>query len=553
MSFFNVRSRTLHRWDWDAIYEDLDGSLTGTPGAVVVSKNNITSNDPSCMDTGQFKNGIKCVNTKTSIRFSFNNYEPHSAMQLNIYDSNNNCAFSPMQVPRLTHKGGFAMALEANQTYRLEFVDLDRPTNVSLNGTFFGLLPNDFLIIKFRLAQKPDKVQFIPGFDLTQSLNPLTSSSNNGDWYWDESLFELSFIVTNQQNILPFFDYSILLNIIKCRHLCTQTINQTATNLQITSRPKNSAYWSNFTTWNFLNMTFPKENDSVIIPQEKYVVVDCKLPRFRILQIEGTLEFDNSLDHKLELDILFIKGGQLIIGWEQNPILKQVDVIVHGSKQDFDLPSGLSNIGSKGIGVYGGLDLHGKPQNLSWTRLNQTSRAGSNQISLIQPVDWQVNDKIIITTTSFTGNHSDEAFISNISSDFKTITLNSSLKYDHLGYFEKLPTGTQYEIRAGVGLLSRNIRIISGDDVESDLFGFRILVSDFSIPVNGTFRFYKGYARISNVEFIHPGQFGLDNGDDSKYGILFSNIGNNNNSISSYVQSCSFYDGYSSAIGKKIA
>jgi hypothetical protein len=52
------------------VYQDLDGSLTGgTAGDVVISKENITLFNPSCRDTGQFKNGLVCSNTKTWIRF----------------------------------------------------------------------------------------------------------------------------------------------------------------------------------------------------------------------------------------------------------------------------------------------------------------------------------------------------------------------------------------------------------------------------------------------------------------------------------------------------
>lgn len=97
---------TIIRWDWDAIFEDLDGSLTGNPGDVVVSLNNITVNRPLCRDTGQYKNGIVCSQTKTWIRFAYKDFEPNSAMLLYIIDSRNRVASSPMIVTRLTHCGG---------------------------------------------------------------------------------------------------------------------------------------------------------------------------------------------------------------------------------------------------------------------------------------------------------------------------------------------------------------------------------------------------------------------------------------------------------------
>lgn len=128
------------------------------------------------------------------------------------------------------------------------------------------------------------------------------------------------------------------------------------------------------------------------IPKGLYVVVDCPLPRLKLLQIEGVLEFDNDRDHRLVTDMLFINGGQLIVGWENNPILRNVEIVLMGEKNDlnFTLPDDVSMVGGKAIGVYGGLDLHGQPRRPAWTQLDSTARAGTNIITLTQPVDWKI-------------------------------------------------------------------------------------------------------------------------------------------------------------------
>jgi hypothetical protein len=71
LTFNNVNKRTLHRWNWDLIYHDLDGSLSssGLPGDVIVSKDNLTLNNPNCKESSFFNNGLVCSNTKTWIRF----------------------------------------------------------------------------------------------------------------------------------------------------------------------------------------------------------------------------------------------------------------------------------------------------------------------------------------------------------------------------------------------------------------------------------------------------------------------------------------------------
>jgi hypothetical protein len=170
-------------------------------------------------------------------------------------------------------------------------------------------------------------------------------------------------------------------------------------------------------------------------------------------------------------------------------------------------------IGGKGIGVYGGFDMHGKPRNVSWTKLANSAFRGSNTITLEKSVDWEANEEIVITTTSYRPTQTETFKISSVSLDRRTLTLNSSLKFDHLVVSEDFTTGASYKIAAAVGLLSRNIKVIGSeyDQQYSDLYGFRILVSDYSNSIleNGVNvpKYYKGYVKFSNVEFVHPGQF----------------------------------------------
>jgi hypothetical protein len=216
LSFSNVRYKHTLRWNWDNIMVDLDGTLTGTQGArtslassagnVVVFKDNITSTRPNCVDTNEFLNGIVCSNTNNWIRFAFNNFQPSFSLLLNITNKNNQMASSPKLAKRLTHPNGFMMSLEAKQEYLLQFDQAERPTNMSYSGTFYSLYPEDFLIIKHTLSKKPDRVFVLDSNQLsTENLSPLTSANNNGDWYWDNSTFTMSYIIINK-NTSPQLD-----------------------------------------------------------------------------------------------------------------------------------------------------------------------------------------------------------------------------------------------------------------------------------------------------------------------------------------------------------
>jgi hypothetical protein len=114
------------------------------------------------------------------------------------------------------------------------------------------------------------------------------------------------------------------------------------------------------------------------------------------------------------------------------------------------------------------------------------------------------------------------------------------------------PNGQVVQIAGAVGLLTRNVRSINQSPA-SDLFGFRILVTDYVTNVwypvvnQSINTYYKGYARISNTHFIGYGQFVDAPDSDLREGIHLYNLGNYNASRPSYVDSCSFDGGYFSA------
>ncbi|CAF0814130.1 unnamed protein product, partial [Brachionus calyciflorus] len=567
LKFINVQTRTLHRWDWDLVYDDLDGSLTGSTNNVVVYNNNFTANNPNCTTDSRFINGTICKNTKGWIRFAYNNLDPSNVARTNVTNYAGQMATTPKLLKRLTHKLGFMTVLEANQEYLFEFDDALYPTNVSYSSGFYNVEVGKWIIIKHRLWKKPDRVYFGSALQL-ESFIPLTNSMQTGSWHWDNTTQFLSYIINNK-NIAPFADYDVQFNAYVCRYVGCEPPIPPGFKLPVTERPANALFWSNIATWSFAepgwggyvgtkaagaSYELPRDGQSVKIPDGKYVVVDTKLPILKYLQIEGVLEFDNGLNHTLNAEMIFINGGQLIIGWEKDPILNNVEIILRGRKDslNFQLPDGMSKIGGKGIGVYGGLDLHGKPRIPAWTTLANTTNIGSNKLVLSEPVDWEKDELISIGSTSYHPNQTEVFRIVAKSSDNKTLTLNSTVKYDHLAYEESYPNGQFYRIAAPVGLLTRNIKIIGEayDTQYADLYGTRTIVSDYStVNSDGLPTLYKGYARLSDVEFDGSGQYSRNDGDDYKYGILFSNLGQYNYSRPSYVRNCAFHHGYATAIG----
>jgi hypothetical protein len=331
------------------------------------------------------------LNSTSWIRFAFNNLKPDLVNQVNITDFRNKTASTEKRAKRLTHKNGFMSALPANAQYYVEFEDALYPTNVSYDAGVYNVELNKYIIIEHKLFKKPDRV-YIGNNLLNEKLLPLNASSSTGDWYWDNSTQGFTFILSNNQTA-PFVDYDLTgFQVYSCRYVGCVPPTQPSDRLPVTSRPPSALFWSHVDTWSFLPVAaLPQDGDSVLIPDGKYVVVDCALPKLKTLQIDGILEFDNGLNHTLQVDMIFINGGQLIIGWEKNPMLNNVEISLTGQKDslDFTLPDGFSSVGGKGIGVFGGLDLHGRPRYPPWTQLAANSMAGSTTITLKQPVDWE--------------------------------------------------------------------------------------------------------------------------------------------------------------------
>ncbi|CAF4204331.1 unnamed protein product, partial [Rotaria magnacalcarata] len=114
------------------------------------------------------------------------------------------------------------------------------------------------------------------------------------------------------------------------------------------------------------------------------------------------------------------------------------------------LPNNAGSIGPRVIGVLGGLDLHGIPHNVSWTRLASTASAGQTSITLSEPVDWAIGNEIILTTTDTRIEHSERRPIDAINGPGTVITLNSALTYTHIVINNVFPNGEVYQVAGAV-------------------------------------------------------------------------------------------------------
>ena len=90
------------------------------------------------------------------------------------------------------------------------------------------------------------------------------------------------------------------------------------------------------------------------------------------------------------------------------------------------------------LGVFGGLEVHGKETVLSWTKLSTNALAGLREIRLDRSVSvadsgWQVGDDIVIAGTGSAPGETEVHRIKSFNTRSNAIILEDALKYNHQG------------------------------------------------------------------------------------------------------------------------
>ncbi|MGA7870295.1 MAG: G8 domain-containing protein [Candidatus Binatus sp.] len=227
----------------------------------------------------------------------------------------------------------------------------------------------------------------------------------------------------------------------------------------------------------------------------------------------------------------------------------------NGKPTDSSFNQAVGYYGYKVLAVgYGGtLQLYGKkgatydtkvdPANTgtSWARLNNCNpnvddttkqckmgvlQPGANTLILSKPVDWQVNDNIVIASTDYLPGHAEQVQITCVNDSMLcpgTMKFTPALKFPHNASVYSLskitggqiPTGwTSVDTRAAVALLTRSIRIDSYGDTVTTPFPAApmppITPATQGYYFGGHMVIRQGFEKvqIQGVEFYQMGQGG---------------------------------------------
>lgn len=265
------------------------------------------------------------------------------------------------------------------------------------------------------------------------------------------------------------FDQNIIaLTGVRCIYNCNEAVEFIEDVVRVTY------YWSDDATWEG-DTAYPTTGNDFVVPQDWDLIIDiAETPRMRHLQILGGLYFSNTMDIHLRAETIFNRGGDFVVGTEEEPYEYTGLITLFGSR-NADPIAFDSNIeaGNKVIANVGYMEIVGIERTMTMTRLVESATNGDSTIYLETGLDWVAGDEIGLAPTSYTPEAYDSAFIESYDSDTGECVLDSTLNFYHYGAADAGETGI--DMRCEVLLFTRNIKI-EGEDVDN--WGCAIITSD---------------------------------------------------------------------------
>ena len=258
--------------------------------------------------------------------------------------------------------------------------------------------------------------------------------------------------------------------------------------------------WSDPTTWD--SGSIPGDGDSLLITKGILLNVDTPALRDIILVDGGKIVFTPYKESRLSADNIKIKqNGSLLIGNADCRFNGRAEIVLTGGPGP-DVSMGHYTKGIH-VEVGGNLDIHGA-EKLSWTKLAATLYPTMDNdeftIKIVDSPDgWEEGDRLVIASTDYDMNQAEEVEVVGCSPcvelmacSCKVKPLATSLRFSHYGEVYR-----GVDMRAEVGLLTRNIKIHGDMEDELDTYG-------------GHIKAYEGFEtfRIDGAELTQMGQKG---------------------------------------------
>ena len=233
------------------------------------------------------------------------------------------------------------------------------------------------------------------------------------------------------------------------------------------------------------------------------VRLDTDTPPLKGLAVKGTLIGYDAGPISITSDFIAVEG-RLEIGTHEDPFANTAVITLTGA-DGTETPYSAA-IGNRALGVVGNgeLSLHGESRSKgSWTQIASDIQPGDTTFTATSFVDWEPGDRIVIAPSGFDPLEAEEVEV--VSKTGNVVTFDPPAEFLHYGRTQTYE-GKTIDMRAEVGLLSRNIRIQGAEDSE---FFRRNDETEFpaGFGAHSIFR-DDSDIRIDGVEFTRTGQSG---------------------------------------------
>ena len=242
---------------------------------------------------------------------------------------------------------------------------------------------------------------------------------------------------------------------------------------------------------------------------DTYRLSDCDL-HVSSLHIMGRFVVDNALGQmcdeiSIAADNIMVMGSSASfeVGSEDTPFDGSLTITLTGDTGDDALINGVHD---RFFMVMRGasLNLHGNSRDkVSWTQLGSYAGKGATLIDLAEPVNWEVGDEIVIAPSGMEAQEAEQRTITNVAAGGTVITLDEPLTYNHFGKILSYG-GKDIDMRAEVGLLSRNIVILGDDQSASTETGGHLMVMNDGRDRPARERIRRNAARALKANGISP-------------------------------------------------
>lgn len=204
---------------------------------------------------------------------------------------------------------------------------------------------------------------------------------------------------------------------------------------------------------------------------------------------------------------IWVRAGSIKAGTSTLPHPGKININILGYKDDYGFVINEFIAGNKVFAVHGKVELYGTVPSIVWNRARSTVRAGATSISLSTAISgWQVGDQLAIAPSFSNYTQHELVTITAVYTSNNSVSFTPALNYTHYGasgVTVSNAVGT-LDTRAAVGLLTRNIRIMAGDD---DGWGFQMIVQGYFDGV----KVRSGSVVLQGVEFVNGGQYDTEN------------------------------------------